>query len=207
MIQLPDSHIVPFSFDAMRTCFPDTQEDGFNNAHLVELVLRYKKNLKKLENIAPGITAKNLLREGFKSEGKYRREISLREKLPEYEPRIEEVIESINIDNTLISIAHPNYTFRTVEEFQEQVGYLISLGIHGIELNSTATREWHDAIYDFRDWQMESYTSPAIITAGSDCHDLYPAQVDTRHSLLGSVNPTMSIHERHSSYEDILYRV
>ncbi|MFZ2256088.1 MAG: hypothetical protein WAW59_01140 [Patescibacteria group bacterium] len=63
MIELPDSRIVPFSFDAMRVCFPETQEDGFNNAHLVELVLRHRKNLQKLEAIAPGITAKNLLKE------------------------------------------------------------------------------------------------------------------------------------------------
>jgi hypothetical protein len=61
MIELPDKRVVPFSFEAMRECFPGTQEDGYNNAHLVELVLRYKKNLRKLEAIAPGITAKNLL--------------------------------------------------------------------------------------------------------------------------------------------------
>lgn len=207
MIELPSKEVVPFSFEAMRLCFPKTKAEGFNNAHLVELLLRYRKNLRTLENIAPWINRDNLLREWFKSEGKYRREISLREKLPEYEPRIEELMEVLDRDNTIVSIAHPNYTFHTVEEFQKQVGYLISRGINAIELNSTATREWHDAIYDFRDWQMDSYTSPAIITAGSDCHDLYPAQVDARQSLLGSVNPTMSIHERHSSYEDILYRV
>jgi len=53
MIQLPDNQIVPFSFDAMRLCFPETQEDGFNNAHLVELLLRHRDNMRKLENLAP----------------------------------------------------------------------------------------------------------------------------------------------------------
>lgn len=68
MIELPSGDIVPFSFESMRMCYPETQEDGFNNAHLVELVLKHRKNMQKLEHIAPGITAKNLLREGFKSE-------------------------------------------------------------------------------------------------------------------------------------------
>ncbi len=68
MIELPDKRIVPFSFEAMRACFPQTKEEGFNNAHLVKLLKRYKKNLKTLENLVPGITEDNLLKEGFKSE-------------------------------------------------------------------------------------------------------------------------------------------
>lgn len=193
MIELPDGRIVPFSFEAMRMCYPETQEDGFNNAHLVELVLKHRKNIQKLEHIAPGITAQNLLREGFKSEWKYRSKISLREKLPEYEPRIEELMEVIDRSNTIVSIAHPNYTFRTVEEFMHQAGYILSLGPNAIELNSTATREWYDALETFRGHQADSYAPEFIRTYGSDCHDLYPTRVDSRHSLLGDMNPHIEV--------------
>lgn len=192
MIELPDGRIVPFSFEAMRTCFPDTQEDGFNNAHLVELLLRHKKNLRTLENIAPKITAENLLREGFKSEGKYRREISLREKLREYEPRIEELMEVVDKRNTIVSIAHPNYTFSTVEEFMIQARYILSLGLNAIEVNSTAKNEWIRGIENFRTSKIESHVPPIMFTYGSDCHDLSPKRVDTRHSLLGDMNPTIN---------------
>lgn len=193
MITLPDNRVVPFSFDAMQLCFPETQEDGFNNAHLVELVLRHRDNMRKLENLAPWINEKNLLREGFKSEWRYRREISLREKLPEYEPTIEELMETIDRSNTIVSIAHPNYTFRTVEEFMMQAGYILSLGPNAIELNSTATRPWYDALETFRDYQAESYSPGFIRTYGSDCHDLYPAKPDKRHSLLGDMNPHIDV--------------
>lgn len=67
-IELPDKSIVPFSFEAMQQCFPNTQKDGFNNAHLVELVRRHRDNFRKLEEIAPGINERNLLREGMKRE-------------------------------------------------------------------------------------------------------------------------------------------
>jgi hypothetical protein len=101
-------------------------------------------------------------------------------------------METIDRSNTIVSIAHPNYTFRTVEEFQSQVGYIMSLGVNGIELNSTATQPWYDAIQEFRDYQMDSMSTQAFLTAGSDCHDLYPKKHDSRHSLLGDMNPYMT---------------
>ena len=192
LIELPDKSIVPFSWDAMRICFPDTREEGFNNWHLAELLLRYRKNLRTLEHIAPWINKENLIREGFKSEGRYTKVISLRERPKEYEPTIEEVISAINPSNTIISIAHPNYTFRSVEEFREQVGYIMSLGVNAIELNSTASPEWVNAIHDFRDFQMESYSNPALMTLGSDCHDLSPTRPDKRHSLIWDMNPLLT---------------
>jgi hypothetical protein len=192
MIELPDNRIVPFSFEAMQVCFPQTQEDGFNNAHLVELVLKHRDNMKKLENLAPWINEKNLLKEGFKSEGRYRHAISLREKLPEYEPRIEELMEVVEKRNTIVSIAHPNYTFSTVEEFMIQARYILSLGLNAIEVNSTAKNEWIKGIETFRTSKIESHASPIIFTYGSDCHDLSPKRVDTRHSLLGDMNPAIN---------------
>jgi histidinol phosphatase-like PHP family hydrolase len=207
MIELPDRRIVPFSYDAMRLCFPGTQEDGYNNAHLVELVLRHRDNIRKLEDVAPGIDAKNLMKEGFKSEWKYTKSISLRDKLPEYEPRIEELMEVVDRDNTIVSIAHPNYTFRSIEEFHEQAGYIMSLWADTIELNSTASLEWIEGIEQIRNWQIESYTSPCHLTYGSDCHDLYPTRPDARHSLLGDMNPYVSQTQRRASEIDIISRI
>jgi hypothetical protein len=184
MIELPDRRIVPFGFDAIRACFPSTQEDGFNNAHLVELVLRYKKNLRQLEHIAPGITAKNLMRDGFKSDGRYRREISLREKLPEYEPRIEELMEVIDRDNTIVSLAHPGYTFQSIDVFRAHISRLIDRGVNAIELTSTGDQAWTESIIYISEDRMDSMSDPIIYTHGSDCHDLYPAKSNTHHGIL-----------------------
>ncbi|MFZ2256087.1 MAG: hypothetical protein WAW59_01145 [Patescibacteria group bacterium] len=101
-------------------------------------------------------------------------------------------MEVVDRSNTVVSIAHPNYTFRTVDEFRQQVGYITALGVNAIELNSTATRDWHDSIRDFRDYQMDSQATRSMLTFGSDCHNLYPSKVDTRHSLLGDMNPYIS---------------
>ncbi len=207
MIELSDRRIVPFSYDAMRLCFPGTQEDGYNNAHLVELVLRHRDNIRKLENIASGIDAKNLMKEGFKSEWKYTKSISLRDKLPEYEPRIEELMEVVDRDNTIVSIAHPNYTFQSIDEFRRYVSRLIECWANAIEVNSTANQPWTETMLSISDDRMDSMSDPIIYTYGSDCHDLYPTKIDTRHSLLGDMNPYVSQTQRRASEIDIISRV
>lgn len=82
--------------------------------------------MKKLEEIAPGINTKNLLQEGFKREGKYRRQISLSGDLPRYEPTLGELMDVLDKDKTIVSLAHPNYSFRTIEEFCSQVGRILA---------------------------------------------------------------------------------
>lgn len=102
-------------------------------------------------------------------------------------------MEVIDRSNTIVSIAHPNYTFRSIDEFRDQAGYILSLGPNAIELNSTATPEWYDALETFRGYQAESHMPGFIRTYGSDCHDLYPAKPDSRHSLLGDMNPHIEV--------------
>lgn len=207
MIRSTSGVLVPFSLAAMQERFPDTREDGFNNGHLVQLVREHRDNMRKLELIAPGITDDTLMADGFKSGGKHTKAISLRNRPPEYEPSIEELIWVLDTSSTVISLAHPNYTFRSIDEFHAHIGHIISRGVNAIEMNSTASLDWMEAIRDFRDWQAESYTTPAMITHGSDCHDIYQWIDDRRHSTLGYMNRYTKSYELQESYNKILSHV
>jgi len=186
MIQLGD-RLVPFSLQAVQQRFPETRKDGLNNGHLVLLVREHHHNIRRLQQIVPEIHAENLMAEGFKSSGKYTRQISLREPAPAYEPTLDVLREHIQSPTTIMSIAHPNYTFRSPQEFTQQLPALISQGINAIEINSTATREWVEVILDAHA-RLSSAENPILLTFGSDCHNAHH-DVDRRHDTLADMNP------------------
>lgn len=189
-----DGQIEDWSFEGVQRVFPDTRAKWLNNWHLVKLLIRYPENMKILEHIAPGITSENLMQEGFKSEGKWTKLISLPERPREYEPRIEELIEVIDPSRMILSLAHANFTFRTRDEFTSHIHRILSLGINALEINSRANQVWTNLI---RETQVQSGRD-LFLTFWSDCHDLTPKSHDSQHSLLGDTNPHI--------WDDILHR-
>lgn len=125
------------------------------------------------------------MREGFKSEGKWTKLISLPERPREYEPRIEELMEVIDPSRMILSVAHANFTFGTRDEFRLHIHHILSLGINALEINSRADRVWTEDIREVR----RTTKKELFLTFGSDCHDLTPKSHDSRHSLLGDTNP------------------
>lgn len=53
MIEMNDGTLRLFTYERLKMCFPETKEEGFNNGHLVELLLRNTTNMQILERIAP----------------------------------------------------------------------------------------------------------------------------------------------------------
>ncbi|MDD3144902.1 MAG: PHP domain-containing protein [Candidatus Gracilibacteria bacterium] len=110
--------------------------------------------------------------------------------VPEYEPNIEICGVLARTNNAIISIAHPNLSFKKegLEYFKSIYPYYVENGINGIEINSIASKEWIETIYKFR----EKYG--IIITAGSDNHSI--GEIDNKHSDLGDLNPLLNQNER-----------
>ena len=127
------------------------------------LVREYRNNIENLQKIVPEIHEKNLMTEGFKSTGKYMQQISLRKRPPDYEPSLGELMQVLDSNRTLISLAHPNYTFRSIAEFEKHIGAAIDQGVNAIEINSGATREWVNAILAMRK-EFSTPDRPILLT-------------------------------------------
>lgn len=110
--------------------------------------------------------------------------------VPEYEPNIEVCSLLAKTNNAIISIAHPNLSFKKegLEYFKRIYPYYVENWINGIEINSKASIEWIDAIYEFK----KKYS--IIITAWSDNHNIW--EVDNKHSDLWELNPLLKENDR-----------
>lgn len=110
--------------------------------------------------------------------------------VPEYEPNIEICWFLAKTNNAIISIAHPNLSFKKewLEYFKSIYPYYVENWINGIEINSKADMEWIETIYEFK----EKYS--IIITSWSDNHCIW--KVDNKHSDLWELNPLLSENDR-----------
>lgn len=110
--------------------------------------------------------------------------------VPEYEPNIEVCSLLAKTNNAIISIAHPNLSFKKegLEYFKKIYPYYVENWINGIEINSKASIEWIEAIYEFK----KKYS--IIITAWSDNHHIW--EVDNKHSDLWELNPLLRENDR-----------
>lgn len=102
-----------------------------------------------------------------------------------YKPELSDISELIGWEGVL-SIAHPNYTFsrdriRWFRELYRDV-YRPQLWIAAIEINTTASKKWVEAILEMK----EEYWDELQLTFWSDCHRLW--KPDDKHWDLGFEN-------------------
>ena len=50
------------------------------------------------------------------------------------------------IDNAITSLAHPNFSLKTLDRYRELIPYYHRLGLSAVEINTAATKEWTDMI-------------------------------------------------------------
>jgi hypothetical protein len=120
--------------------------------------------------------------------GKFTRQISLPYDLPEYEATFAQIRDNTDPDNTVISLVHPQSTFRSIADFEKEFPALVRDGVNGVEINNTATREWVMAILS----QARKYQTPRdpiYLTFGSDCHDINT--VNETRGEFGEINPLL----------------
>ena len=99
-----------------------------------------------------------------------------------YEPSVEKIWELSKKDNAILSIAHPNFTFKKgVEEFKKEIPYYIEKWVNAIEFNAKVDYKWGKAIMEVK----EKYN--LILTFGSDCHMIW--WNDDKHATFWTVSP------------------
>lgn len=100
--------------------------------------------------------------------------------LPPYEPSVELCGEIAKENCAVLSIAHPNHTFLSQEEFNALVPSYIDRGVNALEVHSSTSVEWIGCILKTK----KKYN--LLLTFGSDCHF---EKTSTKHSALGGLNP------------------
>lgn len=121
-------------------------------------------------------------------------------KLQDYEPSIEEVSSFVKEFSWILSLAHPNFTFKKwISEFEEVLPYYIkNWWINAIEINTMATRDWIYAILRAKD----KYS--LYLTFWSDFHKFTQ---DNKHAELWDLNPYINsdlIKKSFDEYKHIL---
>lgn len=106
--------------------------------------------------------------------------------IPDYEPTLEQIKDLWKADNAIISIAHPNFTFKKwISEFKEKLPhYVKTWWINAIEINSKATTDWVEAILEAKDefW--------LFLTFWSDNHWIW--KTDNKHWDFWELNPILN---------------
>jgi len=116
----------------------------------------------------------------MKSWGKFYEEYKAR--IPTYEPSVEEIWELAKKDNAIVSIAHPNFTFKNgIEDFKNELPDYIEKWVNAIEFNAKVDCKWGEAIMEMK----ERYD--LILTFGSDCHMIW--WDDDKHATFWTVSP------------------
>lgn len=113
----------------------------------------------------------------------------------DYEFNIED-FNKIRVPNSIVSLAHPNVTFKNdIEEFSSKIEKLVNLWINAIEVNPMATKKYLDVITYF------GHKYDLILTFWSDCH--FSSTFDWKHWQLFHLNQELS----KKQIEDNMYRI
>lgn len=115
--------------------------------------------------------------------------------IPEYEPSLEVLSEIAEYKNTLISIAHPNFTFQGwIKDFEKKAPGLIELWVGAIEINTKATPDWIDSINKIcREFGI-------LRTMWSDNHKIWFS--DNKHGNFWELNPYICNEEKKQILDD-----
>jgi len=121
--------------------------------------------------------------------------------IDEYEASLEIVRNIKEKNNAILSIPHPNFTFKWwISEFQNNLEHYINIwGVNALEINARATQEWVKAILEAKD------TYWLYLTFGSDCHRIWIP--DDKHWDFWEMNPYISedfIKKSFNEYNNIL---
>lgn len=119
----------------------------------------------------------------------------------EYEPSLEVCNTIQQTNSALLSIAHPNFTFKEgIEEFINNIEYYIQAAwVNALEINSKASIEWIETIKTV----AEKYG--LFITFWSDNHGIW--HFDNKHTDFWELNPNLTpefIKNEFEKYKEIL---
>lgn len=123
-------------------------------------------------------------------------------RIHDYEPLLQDCKTYKEQSNAILSIAHPDFTFKkwwTSQFIDVLPHYIEQWWINAIEINSKATKEWVDAIIEAKN----RYN--LFLTFWSDCHKV--GNPDSKHWDFWEVNPYVSkdfVSDSFDEYREIL---
>ncbi|MDD3793538.1 MAG: PHP domain-containing protein [Candidatus Gracilibacteria bacterium] len=173
--------------------------DSLNRYDIVRYMFlnQYNRNLAKKINLNIDIDFTSFYRKYLKEGGSHS-ELFLAV-VPKYEPNLEVVKTLRESNNAILSIAHPNFTFRSIEEYKKVLPDYVLSGVNAVEINSRANLAWVTAILE------SSHDHDLFLTFGSDCHSI--GNPDESHGDLGELNPFISERfqgKKFNAYRDLL---
>lgn len=118
--------------------------------------------------------------------------------LPPYEPSVELCGEVAKENHAVLSIAHPNHTFKSLEEFSTLVPGYVDKGVNALEIHISTPPEWINLILETK----KKYN--LLLTFGSDCHF---EKISAKHGMIGDLNPYLAedfIQEEFEKFRSVL---
>ena len=121
--------------------------------------------------------------------------------VPEYEPSLEICKQIKEKNNAILSMAHPNFTFKNdMQTFVHTIEhYVHTAWLNAVEINSRATDEWIEVIQQV----AEKYW--LFITFWSDNHGIWIK--DEKHADFGNLNPNVTeefIEQEFEKYREMM---
>lgn len=154
---------------------------NLNNGHICEYLLMDPLNEAiAREKMGNAYDKATFIRRALSRSGDFAHIGSITD-LPAYEPSVELCGELAQENDAVLSIAHPNHTFSTLEEFGELAPSYIERGASALEIHISTPPEWIRAILEIR------ARFDLLLTFGSDCH--FDTRNDGKHGLIGDLNP------------------
>lgn len=119
--------------------------------------------------------------------------------IPRFEPNLQ-VLNQIRLsNNAVVSLAHSNFSFWSIDEFNDKLPNFVINWVNAIEINAKATLDWVTAII------KASHEHDLFLTFWSDCHFIW--NFDNTHWDFWVQNPFVSqgFQEREfNRYRDLL---
>ncbi len=158
--------------------------ESLNKYNLSEYIYTSETNIQKITQLfwKPLDTVGfflEFLKEWWRFYSEFHREIE------DYESSMEVVWDIARKSDAILSIAHPNITFKEwIEEFRNSIFYYLERWANAIEINSVADKEWLQEIYHTKN----KYN--LLLTAWSDNHWIW--KTDNKHADFWNLNPLLS---------------
>lgn len=174
-----------------------TNIDNLNKFNIAEYLFTSEENLKLIKSITwNDMKLVDFYLQFLKSWWKFNEKYWV--KVPNYEVPVSDIWDIVKKVDGILSIAHPNYTFKKwVSEFENALPIYIDKWVNAVEINWFATVEWIDVILKAKN------KYDLFITFGSDCHKLW--YEDDKHKKLWFINPNFNsdyIKELFDEYSD-----
>lgn len=159
-------------------------ESSINSYHLAQYIYRHSEWVAIISDlIGYELSMKEFLLQCLQPSGIYYHYFDI--KYVDFRPTIQEIHQTLIWYDVLLSIAHPNFSFKTYDEFEAYLDQNMKYWINAIEINVFLQKDRVEKIL------TRSEKEGLVITVGSDCHFKWR---NDKHWTLGELNPYVEVY-------------